>query len=66
MKMIQKDNSDSDGSLRNVLDEWLNESRHEIPSWKAFCEALLHVDRSLSESISSQHLCGCSLCNEGE
>ena len=33
-----------------------------LPSWRALCNALSHLDQSLSESISAQHQCECSLC----
>ena len=61
---IEADGKNSADRLRKLLDEWLKRSSPEqpLPSWRGLCNALAHLDRLLSESISAQHQCGCSLC----
>ena len=64
VEAIRADGKDSADCLRKLLDEWLKRSAPEqpLPSWRGLCDALTHLDRSLSERISDQHQCGCSLC----
>ena len=60
----KEDGKDCADCLRKLLDEWLKRSSPEqpLPSWRGLCYALSHLDQSLSESISAQHQCGCSIC----
>ena len=56
VKAIKADGKDCADCLRKLLDEWLKRSFPEqpLPSWKGLCNALAHLDRLLSESISAQ------------
>ena len=62
--IIRADGRDSADCLRKLLDVWLKRSSPEqpLPSWRGLCDALSNLDQSLSERISSEHQCSCSLC----
>ena len=64
VERIRQDGKDSSDCLRRMLDEWLKRSSPDqpLPSWRVLCDALSSLDLSLSERISSQHQCGCSIC----
>ena len=64
VEAIKADAKSCADCLKKLLDEWLKRSSPEqpLPSWRGLCNALSHLDQSLSERISAQHQCGCSLC----
>ena len=64
VEAIRADGKDSADCLRKLLGEWLKRSAPEqpLPSWRGLCDALSHLDLSLSERISDQHQCGCCIC----
>ncbi len=52
------------GCVMELLSVWLKiDSKDQpIPSWRILCNAIAKVDLSHSNTISSEHQCGCHSC----